>query len=473
MAKRAAVYVRISSDPRGEEAGIKRQERDCRELAKSRGWLVAKVYADNDRSGWSGVERPGYQEMLSDVEAGSIDAVVFWKLDRLTRRITEFSEFYKLCERHDVEFVSCKDALDTTSPINVGVVHLLASVGEQESHNTSTRLKRQQEDAARAGRVHSGGKRAFGYERDGITVRRDEAKIVREAARRALRGEGLITIAEDLNRREVATAGGGRWSTRTLKRLLTSPRCAGLREYNGEVVGKADWSAILKEPDYVALRALLLGPSRGNGGTTARKYLLAGFAFCGLCETRMVSRPRRKGAHGFNVRSYACSSQPYGGCGGLSVVADPLEELVREAVISAFDTPGFRDLVSQAVAGGDRDERAALLESIRADEEALAQLSSDYYVDRLIGRSEFIDARKTVEERLGAAKRTLARATKATVLVDLPRGRRAFEKEWDERDLNWRRSLVALALDRVVVHRPEKRGRNFFDPKRVELVWRV
>ena len=80
----AAVYVRISSDPSGLRAGVDRQERDCRELAERRGWTVAQFYCDNDVSADSGRPRPAYQQLLADIEAGLVDAVIVWALDGCT-----------------------------------------------------------------------------------------------------------------------------------------------------------------------------------------------------------------------------------------------------------------------------------------------------------------------------------------------------------------------------------------------------
>src|SRR3974377_2609679 len=84
--KAAAIYCRISLDRNGEGRGVERQEALCRRLAKERGWPVAEVYVDNDRSAYSGKPRPGYQRMLADIEAGLRGAGGCVDLDKLTRR---------------------------------------------------------------------------------------------------------------------------------------------------------------------------------------------------------------------------------------------------------------------------------------------------------------------------------------------------------------------------------------------------
>src|SRR2546428_3359847 len=97
MGVQAAVYVRISKDSTGERAGVERQEKECRALAKSKGWAVAAVYEDNDISAWSGKKRPEYERMLADIRKGKIKAIVAWHLDRLTRSPKELESFLDDC----------------------------------------------------------------------------------------------------------------------------------------------------------------------------------------------------------------------------------------------------------------------------------------------------------------------------------------------------------------------------------------
>ncbi len=73
---RAAVYLRISSDPSGQRAGVQRQAAECGELIKARGWTLAATLEDNDKSAFSGRRREGYEALLAAVEAGSVDVVV-------------------------------------------------------------------------------------------------------------------------------------------------------------------------------------------------------------------------------------------------------------------------------------------------------------------------------------------------------------------------------------------------------------
>jgi hypothetical protein len=72
-----------------------------------------------------------------------------------------------------------------------------------------------------------------------------EAELIEEAATRVLRGEGLRSIAMDWNERGVKIVGGSTWQGSAIRRVLMSPRIAGLKEHRGEIVGEATWPAII------------------------------------------------------------------------------------------------------------------------------------------------------------------------------------------------------------------------------------
>lgn len=115
MGRRAAVYVRISSDPSGQRLGVTRQLKECKAKAAALGWEVAEVYEDNDTSASGTRPRPRYRQMLADLEAGQIDALVVWDLDRLTRRPIEVEEFIDLADRRGVALASVGGDVDLST----------------------------------------------------------------------------------------------------------------------------------------------------------------------------------------------------------------------------------------------------------------------------------------------------------------------------------------------------------------------
>lgn len=461
--RNAAVYVRISEDREGAGLGVKRQEADCRALAAQVGWGIADVYVDNDLSAYSGKPRPGYRRLLEDLGTGTVDAVLAWHTDRLHRAPAELEEFIRVCDTRGVEVRTVKAGeLDLGTASGRMVARILGDVARHESEHKAERIRRKHLELAEAGKVVGGGSRPFGFEPDRRTLRESEAELIREAARRVLSGDSLRGICADWNRRGVVTSTGGPWRQQVLRRLLMSGRIAGWREHRGVLVAPAEWPAIVERETVDRLRARLADPSRRTARPDARRYLLSGGLLrCGLCARPLRARPRVD-----HVRRYVCPSGPmYGGCGGMAIVAEPLEDLVTERVLDVLDSPVV-EAQARRLAEGTTD---ALVETLGADQRALEQLALDYYRDRLISRDEYLAARGPLERRIESARRRLAESTGDRVLESV---RSIARTRWPEIGFDQRRAILAALIESITIDRG-RRGLNRFDPGRVEIRWRA
>jgi DNA invertase Pin-like site-specific DNA recombinase len=461
--RKAGVYVRISEDREGAGLGVKRQEADCRALAAQVGWGVADVYVDNDLSAYSGKPRPAYRRLLEDLGAGRIDAVLAWHADRLHRAPAELEEFIRICDSRGVEVRTVKAGeLDLGTASGRMVARILGDVARHESEHKSERIRRKHLELAEAGKVVGGGTRPFGFEADRLTVRESEAELIREAARRVLAGDSLRGICADWNRRAVVTSTGGPWRQQVLRRLLMSGRIAGWREHRGVLVAPAVWPAIVDRATVDRLRARLGDPSRRTAGPEARRYLLSGGLLrCGPCGRPLRARPRVD-----HMRRYVCPSGPgYGGCGGIAIVAEPLEDLVVERVLDVLDSPVV-EAQAQRLVEGTAD---VVVETLGADVRALEELALDYYRDRLISRDEYLVARASLEGRIESARRQLAESTGGRVLESV---RGVARTRWPEVGFDQRRAILAAMIESITIG-AGRRGFNRFDPGRLAIAWRA
>ena len=395
--KAAAIYARISKDIDGTGLGVSRQRDDCLRLAKRHGWSVVEVYIDNDVTAFSGKARPAYRRLLQDIRDERVQAVVAWHLDRLHRRPIELEEFIDLCDRHSVDLATVHGEVDLGTSSGRLHARLMGAVARHESEQKSDRLRRKMLELAQQGK-HKGGTRPFGYEVDGVTLKQDEATLVREAGRRIIAGESLYSVCLDFNRRSIPTIRGGPWSPITLKRILTAPRIIGLREHHGEVIGSAQWPAILKLKDGERLRAILNDPRRRRGAPP-RRYLLASLLRCSRCGERLSGRPNA------GIRSYECAIRVTGsGCGRIGIRAEFVERMVVEAVLLRLDTP----MMAQRLASTTSDSgQRRLLRSLEADRRLLEDLARAY-ADRKVSLAEWLAARGPIEERIEQTGKRLA-----------------------------------------------------------------
>lgn len=113
-ALRAALYARVSTIGHGQDVGLQLDE--LRQVAAQRGWDVVGIYEDAGVSG-TRTSRPGLDRMLADAQAGKLDIVAVWKLDRLGRSLQHVLATLDQLTAQGVAFVSLRDqGLDSTTP---------------------------------------------------------------------------------------------------------------------------------------------------------------------------------------------------------------------------------------------------------------------------------------------------------------------------------------------------------------------
>jgi hypothetical protein len=350
-----------------------------------------------------------------------------------------------------------------------GIAHVqnMGVWAEYESRMKAERQARKHAELAEHGRW-KGGPRPFGYvpdaeQRGSLVVVADEAAVVREVAARRLGGESLYAICQDLNQRGVPTAKGARWRTATLKRILTAPTTAGLRDHHGDVVGPGCWPAILDRADWERLCLLEHDPSRSRV-VPRRSYLLTGgIARCGRCGGPLSAQRRSSGA-----RTYACyggATPDRDGCGRLSCQADPLERVVAERVLLALEGPALGEALAR-----DSAADAWAHDELGTVQRKQAQLADAWATDQL-SKAEWDRARNGLANREKVARERLARSARTATLAPYAEPGR-LRCAWAGLTLDQQRAIVVAVVDQVVVRPATSRGPRF-DPDRVEVLWRV
>ncbi|ODR05657.1 serine recombinase [Mycobacterium shimoidei] len=447
---------------------MQRQLEDCRKLAADRGWPVGAEYVDNDVSAFSGKPRREYARMLADLEAGARDAVIVYNLDRLHRRPVELEEFVALCERIGVSQVATVTAdIDLGNDDGLFMARIFAAFAAKESGRKSARIRRKMLQNAEQGLPH-GSARPFGYEDDKITIRESEAAVVRELVDRYLAGQSITSLTVWLNESGVAPAVAKTWQTTAVRQILRSGRIAGLREHRGEVIGEAAWPAIITpaERDRVLARMAACSVTKTRA---ARTYLLSGLLRCGRCGNRLFSHARHNNPQN-RVRRYVCLSGPdHGGCGRLTVVAEPVEQLLTDAVLARLDSPHLAKVLA-GKASTDRDV-AALAAQVDKDQARLDELAA-LYADGAISAREWIAARDPITARIGQARRDIAQATDTTALYELAGTGGALRGQWPDLGLDRQQAIVKAVLDHAVIA-PGTPGSRSLDINRVQPHWRI
>jgi DNA invertase Pin-like site-specific DNA recombinase len=446
-----AVYLRQSQDKANDELAVSRQRADCLKLCKARGWEPVE-YVDNDTSASKG-RRPDYQRMLQDIRDGRIGAVVAWHLDRLHRQPIELEQFMALADEKRIALATVTGDVDLSTDNGRLIARITGAVARAEIERKSARQQRAALQRAEQGRVHSGGRRPFGYH-DKVTVHKDEAKLVRRAYALALRGEALYSIAAQWNDAGVTTTTGGRWRSSTLRQVLVNPRYAGLRSYRGEILkdvdGQAQWPALVDVHTWEAVHNLITQPGRRKNLTPGRKYLLTGIAVCGVCDAPLAS-----GSKG-TYTTYVCKSK---GCFAVTRHQGPVDELVVDLVLAYLSRPDAADLlVDQG-----REDLDALRRRERVLLDRLDALAVDY-ADELLDRRGYQVARERVESQLAEVTAKMHGGDRHRLLEDLVKAKNP-RKVWAKKSLDNRRAIIQTLMRPKVL--PAGKGRRF---RREQLV---
>jgi DNA invertase Pin-like site-specific DNA recombinase len=153
MQKRAAIYVRVSTD----KQTVENQLRELHRIAERRGWEVLKEYRDAGISGSKGREaRPGLDELLKDAQRRRFDVVMAWAIDRLGRSLIDLLGTIQTLEHYGVDLYLDQQAIDTTTPAGRLMFQITGAFAEFERsmirHRINAGLKRAVEQGKQLGR---------------------------------------------------------------------------------------------------------------------------------------------------------------------------------------------------------------------------------------------------------------------------------------------------------------------------------
>lgn len=468
-------YLRVSQDRSGVTRSNTEQHGENGELCTRKRWHLAGSYTDTgSASEFQTKRRAGFDKLMDDLRRDTFagHVLIVWEVSRGTRQPGEMETLLALCQQRGVWlYVFNKRRLFNPTVVDdwEDLMHAVVSAAG-EVMRTSQRVRRAHSADADAGRW-KGGRRPFGFTADGVEHVPAEAKVIREAVDRVLRGESVRAIAADLNRRGVTTSTGKRWHPGPLTNLLRSARIAGQRVHHGEVVGVGEWEPIIDLSTHRRLVAVLAARTPvGRRGRTP--WPLTGFLRCGRCGASLVGNIDAAGG----TRRYICRKAPgYNGCGGLGIKATDLEATLGDLITERLANLDARR--GADTGPGDDDELAELTEIAVELDEAVQDRAKGIRgggIDRATFNmlAAALHERRTEVERRLAAKVHEARPLDLLLSDDGSHGR-----SWDECDTERKRLMLGALIEHVTVAPASVRGSTKFEAERVtsggRIAWKV
>lgn len=464
------IYLRISQDRTGDELGVTRQREDARKLAEVRDRPVLREYADNDISASGKRARPGFEALLADIEAGKIRRVIAWDLSRLTRNARDTLRLLESGQRHGVSIALVRGSdMDLSTPAGRLAASILASVAQHEIEVKADRQARAARQAAEQGK-RIGGRRPFGYERDGITVRRAEADALIDAYDAVLHGVPLARVAMDWNERGLATPQVRRngdpspWTGQTARGVLLNPRYAGLRSLvTAEAAAKgsraaarldgivtdadglpvrAEWPALVSEETWRAVVETLTEPGRRHA-PRSDMALLTGIALCGVCgpDADVTVHGGRQNRVRLGYRTYRCRAA----YGHVVRKQEPIDRWIGALVVARLSRPDAADLLLS----GDRPDAAALTREAAVLRRRLNTLAAAL-ADEDITRDQHRQQAGRLRARLAEVEAEQADAGRVDILGPLIHAE-DVAATWAALDTARQRAVVGILFASIVI----------------------
>ena len=385
--KRCAVYTRKSTDEGlDQEYNSIDAQRDAGHayIASQRheGWIpVADDYDDPAFSGGN-MERPALKRLLADIEAGKVDIVVVYKIDRLTRSLTDFSRMVEVFERQGVSFVSVTQQFNTTTSMGRLMLNVLLSFAQFEREVTGERIRDKIAAAKRKG-MWMGGVPPLGYDvvNRKLVPNEKEAKIVRYIFKRFVELGSSTKLIKELRLDSVTSKS---WTTQGGIYREGKPITTGLvydilnnRTYLGELRHKDQWHKgehppLVERSRWDAVHAILAKNPRVRANDTRARipFLLKGIVEGHDGQALTSWYTRKKNGRIYRYYLPVQENKAYAGASGLPrIPALELESLVMEQMWGSLRSPDMIAKITEEVARHDTswDEAQVTVAMTRMD----------------------------------------------------------------------------------------------------------
>lgn len=334
------------------------------EAMKHEGWrIIPETYDDGGYSGGN-MDRPALKKLISDIEAGRIDIVVVYKVDRLTRSLADFAKLVEVFDSHGTSFVSVTQHFNTQDSMGRLTLNILLSFAQFEREVTGERIRDKFASSKRKG-MWMGGPPPLGYDVIDrmLIVNPKETELVNHIFNRFICLGSLSLLTKELNNKGYRTKcyisqtsskqqGGNYFTVNNLSTVLRNRLYVGEIHHNGKYYQGQHKGIIPYELFEKAQGLIKENPTIKRKRTLQIKSdaLLKGLIYCGTCGGAMSPTYTHKGNKkyryyvGNSYRRHSCEA-----CSKYRISAGEIEEVVASQIKSIFSTPTQSSAITSAV----------------------------------------------------------------------------------------------------------------------------
>ena len=227
--EQVAIYCRVSTIEQAEEGySIDEQERLLRDWCNRMNYSVYKVYSDRGISGKDIKNRPALKELLKDAEERKFQMVISWKINRISRKLSDVLRIVDILEQNSIAFNSYSEQFDNSTPAGKMQFQMMALIGEFERGTIAQNVKMGMCAKAKSGEWCGG--RVLGYDlvpidsqegakrrKNRLTINEKEAEAVRFIFNEYVNGKGYKAITNQLNKLSYKTKKGNDFSVGSIR----------------------------------------------------------------------------------------------------------------------------------------------------------------------------------------------------------------------------------------------------------------
>ncbi len=428
---RCAIYTRKST-----EEGLQQEfnsldaQREAAEAfiasQKHEGWQVITDHFDDGGYTGGNMDRPALKRLLAAVEARSVDCIVVYKVDRLSRLLLDFARIIEILDSNSVSFVSVTQQFNTTSSLGRLTLNILLSFAQFEREIISERTRDKMSAARRKGKW-IGGHPVLGYDIDPkggrIVVNPEEAEQVRTLFGLYLKLGSLLPVLQEAERRGLLTKrwttedgkvrGGERISKGTMHGILTNVIYTGMVDHKGCLYA-GEHERIIDQNTWDRVHETLRRNGVDNGASLKNKFgaLLRGLLFCVPCGTPMMHTYTMRKSKRY--RYYVCYHAQQNGwkhCETKSVPAQAIESAVLDSVRRLGTDPKLAEAVAAEALGQVARRRQEIDQELEARRRSVRQINQNLAreaADTSVDTGARFERMAGLQREIEAAERRLA-----------------------------------------------------------------
>ena len=334
---RCAIYTRVSTDG---QADVEFNSCDSQEvrirsyISSQEGMEIFKVYSDQGYSG-ANLDRPFLIEMINDIKAGNIDAVIAYKIDRLTRSPRDFYQLIEVLDAYNVSFISVTEHFDTSTPSGRLLRNIMLTFGQFERELISERIRDKMAERAKKGYWNCG-YAPFGFMKENkkLVINPEEAKVVKNMFEIYNASGSTAEIYHKLKEQGVCDRRGRPFSIETIAKMLKGIVYIGKVSHKDKIYQGLHEPIISEELFYLAQN---LHKEKVKKSKVVNDSLFSGLVRCRECGSTMTFSYTNKktGGRQLHYFYYRCTSvlkRDSSFCGIRQVSIDRLDKYIIDSL---------------------------------------------------------------------------------------------------------------------------------------------